>query len=153
MNDISKTDQKVIEFAKSWLRTPYRHQGYKKQIGCDCLGLIRGLWRELYGKEPERPKPYNKDWAEHAGGEPMLEAAEKYFGAQIDIADMHPGCLILFRWRIGSVIKHAGILTESHSFIHAYERVGVTSSPLVPSWRRRIAAVFEFPEITPEAGQ
>lgn len=143
MTDIGN---RVVNLARGWIGTPYRHQGHQKQIGCDCLGLIRGLWRELYGIEQQHPKPYAKDWAETTSQERMLIAARTYFGAQIALKDMQLGCLILFRWRDGFAIKHAGILSAPHQFIHAYERIGVTQSALVPSWRRRIEAVFQFPE-------
>lgn len=142
---LSVTDRKVITSAQNWLGTPYRHQGHQKQIGCDCLGFIRGVWRDIYDQEPEKPAPYAMDWAEHSDQERMLDAAHRHLGQDIPISQMHAGCLILFRWRETSAIKHAGILTNAHQFIHAYERVGVTQSALVPSWRRRIAAVFEFP--------
>jgi hypothetical protein len=42
---------------------------------------------------------------------------------------------------------HAGILISEACFIHAYQGGGaVVKSALVPQWRRRIAAVFAFPE-------
>ena len=28
-----------------WIGTPYRHQASLKGVGCDCLGLVRGVWR------------------------------------------------------------------------------------------------------------
>ena len=143
---MTNISDRVVNLAREWIGTPYRHQGYQKQIGCDCLGLIRGLWRELYGVEPQQPKPYAKDWAETTNHERMLMAARAYFGAQITLEELQPGCLILFRWRDGAAIKHAGILSATDQFIHAYERIGVTQSALVPSWRRRIEAVFQFPE-------
>ncbi|MBO6918234.1 MAG: C40 family peptidase [Rhizobiaceae bacterium] len=144
MTDIN---QQVVTSAQEWIGTPYRHQGHRKQVGCDCLGLIRGIWLEIYGVESDEPEPYAKDWAETATQERMLLAAQRYFGPIIPITDMHPGCLIHFRWRQGAAIKHAGILSSPHQFIHAYGRVGVTQSTLVPSWRRRIEAVFQFPEL------
>jgi NlpC/P60 family putative phage cell wall peptidase len=36
-------------------------------IGCDCLGLLRGVWRAVYGKEPEAVPAYSSDWAEASG--------------------------------------------------------------------------------------
>lgn len=144
MRDI---DQKITQQARAWIGTPYRHQGAKQHVGCDCLGLIRGVWTQVYMRAPEVPKPYSRDWAEQTAHEPMLAAARKYCGLEIPLPDLHVGCLILFRWQAGSAIKHAGILSEPNKFIHAYERISVTQSSLVPSWRRRIAAVFEFPSI------
>ncbi len=45
----------VVVEALSWVGTPYRHQAAQKGVGCDCLGLVRGVWRALYGSELERP--------------------------------------------------------------------------------------------------
>ncbi|MEE8633091.1 MAG: hypothetical protein V3S93_01305 [Methyloceanibacter sp.] len=49
--------------ARGWLGTPYHHQASVKGVGCDCLGLVRGLWRELCGPEPEAMPRYTRDWA------------------------------------------------------------------------------------------
>lgn len=147
MNMSHPHHQHIVEVAKSWIGTPYRHQGDQKHIGCDCLGLIRGVWREVYGDEPERPNPYAKDWAEAGDDERMLDAARRHCGPEIPLSEMHEGSLILFRWRQGTAIKHAGIVSGPSQFIHAYERIHVTQSSLVPSWKRRIAAVFKFPNI------
>ena len=54
----------IIAEARSWIGMPYRHQGSLKGIGCDCLGLVRGVWRALYGPEPEPTPGYAPDWAE-----------------------------------------------------------------------------------------
>lgn len=144
---LRRVDHMIVAHAQSWLGTPYRHQGFTKHIGCDCLGLIRGIWAEIYGQTPEEPAPYAMNWAESAGQERMFAAAQRHCGAPLAPAQLHPGCLILFRWQQNVSMKHAGILTQTHKFIHAYERIGVTQSTLVPSWRRRIAAIFEFPEL------
>ena len=45
-----------------------------------------------------------------------------------------------------AIAKHVGILTGADSFLHAYERLGVIEEPLTPSWRRRIAFAFLFPQ-------
>ena len=41
------TARRVLEAATGWIGTPYRHQASQKGVGCDCLGLVRGVWREL----------------------------------------------------------------------------------------------------------
>ena len=35
----------IVAEARAWIGTPYRHQASLKGIGCDCLGLLRGIWR------------------------------------------------------------------------------------------------------------
>ncbi len=143
MTDIST---EVLRLAEGWIGTPYRHQASLKGVGCDCLGLIRGIWRELYGQEPEHPPPYASDWAERGGGDRLMEAALRHFGPPLPLVEARPGDVVLFRWRPQLAAKHAGILSGERQFIHAYEQAAVVTSPLVPSWRRRISGVFRFPE-------
>jgi NlpC/P60 family putative phage cell wall peptidase len=142
----SMTEGRVVAIARSFIGTPYRHQGSRRGIGCDCLGLVRGVWRELYGSEPEVPGAYGTDWAERCGEERLIAAAARHLLAVPEPGEMLPGDVLIFRWRSASAAKHAGILSGPKHFIHAYEQAAVIESPLVPSWRRRVAAVFRFPE-------
>lgn len=66
---------RVVAAARGWLGTPYRHQASVKGEGADCLGLVRGVWREAVGEEPEAPPPYRPDWAEVGGEETLWGAA------------------------------------------------------------------------------
>ena len=54
----------VIAAVRGWLGTPYHDQASLKGVGCDCLGLVRGVWRELFGAEPLPLPPYSRDWGE-----------------------------------------------------------------------------------------
>ena len=136
---------RALAVAREWIGTPYRHQGSRMGIGCDCLGLVRGVWRELYGAEPEAPGPYSADWAEAGGVDALSEAARRHF-LELDVGDARHGDLALFCWRAGRPAKHCGILDENDRLIHAYEGASVLSSPLTPAWKRRIAGAFAFPE-------
>lgn len=135
----------VTTEALSWVGTPYRHQGARKGVGCDCLGLVLGVWRAVIGTPPELPGNYAPDWAEANGEERFLAAVRRHFREK---APGEPGAgdLLLFRWRPHLPAKHAGILVEPDRFVHAYEAGAVCVSALVPQWRRRIAGVFAFPE-------
>lgn len=139
--------ERVLEIAARWIGTPYRHQASREGVGCDCLGLVRGVWREVYGAEPELVPPYAPDWAERSGEERLLKAAARHFGPAIAFSEAEPGDLLLFRWRQGCAAKHAGILAGPGHFIHAYEQAAVVRSALTPGWARRIAAVHRFPEV------
>lgn len=144
---MSATQDRVLELAEGWIGTPYRHQASLKGVGCDCLGLVRGIWRELYSTEPELPPPYAPDWAERGGEDRLLAAAQRHFGPALVISQAIPGDLLLFRWRPDAAAKHLGIFSSPDHFIHAYEQAAVVRSALVPGWRRRVAGVFRFPEI------
>lgn len=135
----------VVSEALSWLGTPYRHQGGRKGVGCDCIGLVRGVWQAVYGRTPEEPGPYAPDWAEAGGVDRLLAAARRHC-VERPVGDLRAGDLILFRWRPHLPAKHAAITVEADRFIHAYERNAVVVSALVPQWRNRIAGVFAFPE-------
>ena len=138
--------RRVVEEAQSWIGTPYRHQASLKGVGCDCLGLVRGVWRALYGGEPEALKPYSPDWAE-LGKEDALFVAARRNLIEKPIAEMAPGSVLLFRWKPAHAAKHLGILVSEHAFIHAYEGHAVMISALVPQWRGRIAGAFSFKPI------
>ena len=133
----------VLHAAMRWVGTPYRHQGSLRGVGCDCLGLLRGIWRDLHGPEPERPGPYAQDWAEAGAGDPLMEAARRHL---IEAnGDPRVGDVLLFRWRPGMTSRHVGIAAGEDRFIHAYQGAGVLVSSLVPQWQRRLAARFRIP--------
>jgi len=139
----------VLSEARRWIGTPYRHQASCRGAGSDCLGLVRGVWRALYGAEPQPVPAYSADWAETGGLETLLNAGQRWL-CEAAIEAARPGDVLVFRWRDGVPAKHAGILSapldEEPKLIHAYERAGVIESPLVPGWQRRITAAFSFPE-------
>lgn len=137
----------VVARASAWLGTPYLHQASCKGAGTDCLGLLRGLWREIHGDEPRLIPAYTPDWSEPQGREELLEAARQFL-QPVDAGQEQPGDVLLFRMRPGAVAKHLGILTQTGAaagFIHAYSGHGVVLSPLSTPWRRKIAAIFRFP--------
>src|SRR5690606_4769974 len=49
----TKLSSTIVAEALEWVGTPYRHQASLKGVACDCLGLVRGVWRSIYGLEPE----------------------------------------------------------------------------------------------------
>jgi NlpC/P60 family putative phage cell wall peptidase len=138
------TRDAIIAEVRSWIGTPYRHQASLRGTGCDCLGLIRGVWRAAMGSEPELPPAYSPDWAEASGSETLAEAAKRHL-VEIDFGAAREGDVVLFRWRNNLPAKHAAILIAPDRFIHAQEGAAVTTASLSPWWRRRIAYAFRFP--------
>lgn len=137
---------RIVRAARGWIGTPYCHQAATRRAGADCLGLVRGVWREVYGAEPEGVPAYSMDWSEPQGEERLWGAAARHLIERSGPAQL--GDVILFRMRSRSVAKHLGIVTHAGPdarFVHAYARHGVVESPLSAPWRRRIVAMFEFP--------
>ena len=149
MSDV-RTRAAVLACARDWIDTPYRHQASVRGAGADCLGLIRGIWRTLYGAEPETPPAYTPDWSD-ASGEETLHAAARRWLRPIGNADVQPGDVMLFRMSPSAPCKHIGIFSAPHILTHAYWGRAVVESHLVPYWRRRWVYSFTFPalETTP----
>ncbi|SON54891.1 putative phage cell wall peptidase, NlpC/P60 family [Hartmannibacter diazotrophicus] len=135
--------ERIIAEAMAWLGTPYRHQASLNGVGCDCLGLVRGVWRAVEGEEPEALPAYSPDWAE-AGADTLLETARRHL-SELDAAEGRPGDVLLFRWRAHLPAKHAAILIAPDRIIHAHDGAAVAQAWLTPWWRRRLAAAFAFP--------
>lgn len=147
------TRLEIVAAARSWIGTPYRHQASLKGVGCDCLGLVRGVWRELYGAEPEAPPPYRPDWAESGGRETLLDAARRHL-FEIAPKDARPGDVLLFRMSPDACLKHCAIVSArapgdpEPRIVHAYWGRAVVESWLGPWWRRRLAHAFSFPWVS-----
>lgn len=137
----------LVTEARAWLGTPYVHQMARKGAGCDCLGLIRGVWRGVIGEEPEVPPAYTMDWSEPQGEERLWAAALRHLSPK-PVSEAAVGDVILFRMKTGGVAKHLGLQSEIGDvprFIHAYCGHGVVESALSRPWARRMVARFEFP--------
>lgn len=145
---MSTHSDRIVTAARGWIGTPYRHQASCRGAGTDCLGLLRGVWREVLGHEPERPPAYSMDWSEPSRDEALWRAAQRHLRPK-PIHDAAPGDVLLFRMRDGAVAKHLGVagrVGAGATFIHAYSGHAVVESPLTPPWARRIVARFSFPE-------
>jgi NlpC/P60 family putative phage cell wall peptidase len=138
--------QDIVAETRSWIGTPYRHQASLKGVGCDCLGLVRGVWRAVVGEEPEPAPPYAPDWAEAAREESLAHAAARHL-VGIPATGAAAGDLILFRWRENLPAKHAAIVTTPGTMVHAHDGASVAEVAIAPWWRRRLAYAFKFPGV------
>jgi NlpC/P60 family putative phage cell wall peptidase len=137
---------RIVAIARTWCGTPYHHQQSIKHLGTDCLGVIRGIWRELYGCEPEIPPAYSSDWAEASGHDTLLNAARRNL-REIEISAAREGDMLLFRYRKGLPAKHIGVLSAHNRMIHATQGLPVAEFKLSGWWTRRAAGAFAFPHV------
>lgn len=136
----------ITRSARLWLGTPYHHQASLRGVGCDCLGLLRGLWRELRGPEPEKAPPYSPSWDEVNPQEHMLRVCHAYLRPlPLDCRD--EGTVLVFRMVKGAVAKHCGVVVPDNRMIHAQSGRGVVEVTLGPYWDRRVAGAFAFPGV------
>ena len=143
------TREEIVTAARGWIGTPYRHQASVKGAGCDCLGLVRGVWREVIGAEPETPPAYTPDWAELPAGaaeEAMAEAARRHM-KEVSVSEARVGDVLLFRMRAHGPAKHAAILSGENRMIHAWSGRAVVETAMGRWWRARAAHAFRFPGV------
>ena len=133
----------IIHEARQWIGTPYCHAASIKNVGCDCLGLIRGIWRAVMGDEPESPGPYRPGWIDKPGEEQLRDAARRHL-IEIQITDFGAGDILMFRWRDHLPAKHVGLATSPRTMIHAHEGASVAEVDL-GIWRKRLVYAFRFP--------
>ncbi|CAO4148678.1 NlpC/P60 family protein [Methylorubrum aminovorans] len=149
--DVPPLPERIVAEVRAWAGTPYRHQASLKGVGCDCLGLLRGVWRGVLGPEPEEAPPYAASWAESAlsGSDPLLDAARRHL---VPIAEPltgyrpRAGDVLLFAFRAHLPAKHCAIATGPAAMIHAHDGAAVTEVALTPWWRRHLAHAFRFPD-------
>lgn len=135
----------VVAEARRWIGTPYVDQQTVRGAGCDCLGLVRGVWRAVVGPEPTEVPPYTRDWGETGPVEVMMAGALEWM-VQVPLPEAGAGAVVLFRMRSGAIAKHCGILTGEGTMVHARERLGVIEEPYTETWQRRAVAAFQFPQ-------
>ena len=136
---------RVVVAARAWIGTPYHHQASVRGVGADCLGLVRGVFREVMGREPEVAPAYSRDWGETDGIETLIDAAGRHLLA-VPLTEIAPGDVVVFRLRPRMVAKHAAIIATAETMIHAMEGTAASEVAFSAWWRRRLAGAFRFPD-------
>lgn len=143
------TPEAVVAEARRWVGTPYRHQASLRGVGCDCLGLVRGVWRALLGPEPEAAPPYAAGWIGATGAEPLLAACRRHLvAAEAEDGASMPGDVLVFRWRPGLPAKHCAVATGPDAMVHAHAGAAIAEVALRPWWARHRVATFRFPGLS-----
>lgn len=139
--------ERLVAMARAWIGTPYMHAASCRGAGCDCLGLVRGLWREWHGREPEKVPPYTQGGFDMGCDEALWAALARHMRPLPPGDGAAPGTVLLFRLRRGAAARHLGVVSRAGGaarFIHAWERHGVIESPLAAPWARRVVARFSM---------
>lgn len=140
----------IAEIARTWIGTPYRHQSAVKGEGCDCLGLLRGVWAEYYGAHDYSPLPnYSPRWGEHLKKEDLwIQVGAQHFTLlHATPSVLSPGQVLFFRMSRNMAVKHCAIVGTPETMIHAYSGHVVREEAITDRWRKKIAAVFEWPPL------
>ena len=140
MNRLAFNDR-VVAAARGWVGTSYHHQQSSKGHGADCLGLVRGVWREVCGEEREIVPNYGSSW-KSGQADLLISALRRNLEP---VAEIKAGRVLAFRYRQGLPVHHVAIATSAQTMIHAYHQRAVFEVEIIPFWKRKLVACFEFP--------
>ena len=139
------TRTQILTEARTWIGTPYHHQGRCKGAGADCVGVVLGVARSLqvssfnttaYGRYPK--------------GEQLRQLLHEHAVFVANDTPWLPAQIALMRF--DSEPQHLGILSgkpDDLYLIHAYSNLGKAAEHrLADVWRARVLERFEFPLLT-----
>jgi len=136
----------IERVARQWIGTPFHHQAAVQGAGCDCLGFVRGVYRQCGGVQIFPIPNYGLFWSERGQFDLVDNLA-----AHLDMIprdDALVGDVVLLRMRFGGSPRHLGLLSDAgKSLIHCDSKHGVTEVSFAPMWSRLCAAVFRFKEV------
>lgn len=118
-----KQQQKIIQEAVTWLKTPYHSGARLKGVGVDCGQFLIGVFENAGYLEPGECDPgyYPHEIHLHREEEKYLEWILKYCDPVE--GDPQPGDIAMFRF--GKSSSHAAIVIDWPMVIHSYIRRGV----------------------------
>lgn len=149
------TRAEIVAEAREWIGTPWKHQQYMKGVGCDCIGMVKGVALALglypldtassalaqqfagYGRVPRRGD---------------LQRGLGLFATAIEREQADIGDVVLMRVR--SEPQHVGLLGDyasgGFSLIHATRPAPgrVVEHRLDDEWGSLIVGYYRLPGVT-----
>lgn len=140
---------RIVEVARSYLGTPFAHQGRMPGVGLDCAGVVIAIARELgmvapdfditgYGRTPD--------------GKSLVGWCREHM-TEIPKAEMRPGDVLCVAWE--NIPHHLAVLVDYKygglAIVHSIDQRGkkrgqVVEHRLVFSDRLKFVAAFRMPE-------
>lgn len=146
------TRTRIAEQARLWIGTPYHNQAALMGVGCDCVGILQGIWLSLVGPLPAEVPPYSDQWHHHQKESLLLDMLINKFGFIDRGVDSNPplGSVLCFGLK-KMVAHHVGVVTGPGIFVHAIRTVQkVQEVELGAMWVSRLHRVLDFPGVIDE---
>lgn len=138
-------NEQVVEAARTWIDTPFRHQG-RNGTGIDCVGVIIEVARTLGIVDKDfDERNYNRR-APH--GQAFMARFKELLVSK-NCRDVAAGNIVILKEP--TYPCHCGIIGQingNFTLIHAYapRRKVVEEYFDTPSWRDKHVATFAYPE-------
>lgn len=133
------TGRQIVKEARTYIDTPFHHQGRLKGIGIDCVGLLTCVASALGITDYD-----NTSYSRDPDGVTLMQELQK-IADEIDMQNAGVGDILVF-W-ISSKSKkpqHLAIKTEK-GMIHTYAHIKkVVEHSLGSMWTKRLVAAFRL---------
>lgn len=114
----------TLTAAEAWIGTPWHAAAATRGAGCDCTGLLRGVIRDVAGRDiPAAP------WTGGDRSADLLASCRANL-ISVPVAEAAPSHIVTFR-RGTRRAAHCGILTPG-GILHAAEGLGVFQDTAIP---------------------
>jgi len=121
MPSIEDQRRAVVEEARRWIGTPFKHAGRIKGVGADCNGFLAGVYHATGMCEFIEFQHYPRDWFLHSHDDRYLNPI---MDRCVEVITHDAGDIVLFRQ--GKLNEegfapwsHGGIIVEWPLIIHA----------------------------------
>lgn len=138
--------QEIVTLARSWIGTPYHNMAATKGKGCDCLGLLRGVYAEITGEFIQPASYPSRPPRSALGREAMLDAARCHL-TEVPVDTRGPGVVLIFRVHPKLAAHHCGIMTTETEMVHSHSGRATYEVTLGKKWEPLVVAAFKFPQV------
>jgi NlpC/P60 family putative phage cell wall peptidase len=147
------TRQQIVDEARTWIGTPWRHQAMTKGVGADCLGFLAGLAYDLgycdartHVREPEQ-RAYGRE-ADPA----LLYAACEQYLDRVPLQEARLADIIQMRPANGVYAQHFALVSRVDAYdkpthiVHCYalRPRGVIEHGINDEWRGRFRRAYAW---------
>ncbi|AIF51998.1 NlpC/P60 family protein [Pelosinus sp. UFO1] len=139
----------IIKTARSWIGTKWQHQQSLKGVACDCIGFVRGIYKEITGISIADNVDYPQTAFYYCREEKMYPEIQKHL-KEISVREVKPGDILTFAMKEKFPDHHLGIVSYDGFFIHACGDFGigkVIETRMDENWQKRIRHAFQFPGV------
>lgn len=137
----------LVAAARGWIGTPFHHQAAVKGVGCDCIGLVRGVAAEVGLSQGTVDAARYQGYSRAPDPRMLLRGLmESLMRLEGGLTAAMPGDILLFR--IDKDPQHLAFKTDV-GMIHALAaKRRVIEHGIDDYWRRRFVSAWCLLEFT-----
>jgi cell wall-associated NlpC family hydrolase len=132
----------IVAEAKTWLGTPFVHQGRQKGVGVDCIGLTIGVAMALGIVDATQNRQFPTDYRRQPDPKRMRALLEAHM---VSCWPPQIGDWLWLAPESGQQALHMVMVASEQSIIHAYEFDGfVVEHPVLDTGLRLTKGAYSY---------